>query len=89
MLPPAQPALIYWPYGESREFPVLGQGGRTACAGPVFHFREEFRKTGGVVLWRGKPNPELGIPAAHWAGASGEGAYIYCSPDTQFNPTGR
>src|SRR5439155_15823486 len=49
----------------------------------------EFRKTGGVVLWRGKPNPELGIPAAHWAGASGEGAYIYCSPDTQFNPTGR
>lgn len=46
-LPPAQPALIYWPYGESKEFPMLGGGGRTACAGPVFHFKPEFRKTGG------------------------------------------
>jgi cytochrome c len=46
-LPPAQPAFIYWPYGESKEFPALGQGGRTACAGPVFHFKPEFRNTGG------------------------------------------
>lgn len=46
-LPPAQPALIYWPYGRSKEFPELGEGGRTACAGPVFHFRPEFRNTGG------------------------------------------
>ena len=47
VLPPAQPALIYWPYGESKEFPMLGSGGRTACAGPVFHFKPEFEKTGG------------------------------------------
>jgi cytochrome c len=47
VLPPAQPAFIYWPYGESREFPMLGQGGRTACAGPVFHFKPEFKNTGG------------------------------------------
>lgn len=47
ILPPAQPAFIYWPYGESKEFPMLGSGGRTACAGPVFHFRPEFRKSGG------------------------------------------
>lgn len=47
VLPPAQPAFIYWPYGASTEFPMLGQGGRTACAGPVFHFRPEFRHTGG------------------------------------------
>ncbi|MCC6235832.1 MAG: PQQ-dependent sugar dehydrogenase, partial [Verrucomicrobiales bacterium] len=47
VLPPAQPALIYWPYGASKEFPVLGEGGRTACAGPVFRFRPEFRETGG------------------------------------------
>lgn len=46
-LPPAKPALIYWPYGRSKEFPELGEGGRTACAGPVFHFRPEFRNTGG------------------------------------------
>lgn len=47
VLPAAQPAFLYWPYGESKEFPALGQGGRTACAGPVFHFRPEFRQTGG------------------------------------------
>ena len=32
VLPPAQPAMIYWPYGQSAEFPELGEGGRTACA---------------------------------------------------------
>ena len=47
ILPPAQPAFIYWPYGDSKEFPMLGSGGRTACAGPVFHFKESFRATGG------------------------------------------
>ena len=47
ILPPAQPAFIYWPYGASKEFPMLGEGGRTACAGPVFHFKPEFRNTGG------------------------------------------
>ncbi|MFO0872324.1 MAG: PQQ-dependent sugar dehydrogenase, partial [Pirellulales bacterium] len=38
VLPPAQPALLYYPYGASEEFPELGQGGRTACAGPVYHY---------------------------------------------------
>lgn len=47
VLPPAQPALIYWPYGTSSEFPMLGSGGRTACAGPVFYFDPKFRETGG------------------------------------------
>ena len=47
VLPPAQPALIYWPYAESKEFPMLGSGGRTACAGPVFHFKPSFEKTSG------------------------------------------
>jgi len=47
ILPPAQPAFIYWPYADSPEFPMLGSGGRTACAGPVFHFRPEFEATDG------------------------------------------
>ena len=47
VLPPAQPAFIYWPYGESKEFPMLGGGGRTACAGPVFRYRPEFQASGG------------------------------------------
>lgn len=38
LLPVPQPAFIYYPGGESKEFPELGSGGRTACAGPVYHF---------------------------------------------------
>jgi cytochrome c len=37
-LPPAQPAWIYYPAGASEEFPELGSGGRTACAGPAYDF---------------------------------------------------
>jgi cytochrome c len=37
-LPPAQPALIYYPAAASKQFPELASGGRTACAGPVYHF---------------------------------------------------
>ncbi len=36
-LPPAQKAFIWYPYDESKEFPLLGKGGRTAMAGPVFY----------------------------------------------------
>jgi len=36
-LPPAQPALIWYPYGPSPDFPQLGAGGRCAMAGPVFY----------------------------------------------------
>lgn len=38
ILPPAEEAFIYYPYGYSEKFPELGEGGRTACAGPVYHF---------------------------------------------------
>ncbi len=38
-LPPAQPAFIWYPYGQSTKFPVVnGGGGRTAMAGPVYYF---------------------------------------------------
>lgn len=40
-LPPAQPAWIYYPYAQSKEFPIVGSGGRTACAGPVFHYNAD------------------------------------------------
>jgi glucose/arabinose dehydrogenase/type 1 glutamine amidotransferase len=36
-LPPAQPAFIWYPYGDSPDFPAVGKGGRTAMAGPVFY----------------------------------------------------
>lgn len=38
ILPPAREAFIYYPYAYSEKFPELGEGGRTACAGPVYHF---------------------------------------------------
>ena len=37
-LPPAQKAFIWYPYGESKEFPNVGNGGRNAMAGPIYHF---------------------------------------------------
>jgi cytochrome c len=46
-LPPAQPAFIYWPYENSPEFPMLATGGRTACAGPVFHHQSAFENSNG------------------------------------------
>ena len=37
-LPPAQPAVIYYPYDLSEEFPQVGYGGRNAMVGPTFHY---------------------------------------------------
>ncbi len=37
-LPPAKPAWISYPYSASTRFPLTGNGGRTACAGPFYHF---------------------------------------------------
>lgn len=41
-LPPAQEAFIWYPAAPSAEFPLLGSGGRSAMAGPVF-YRDDFR----------------------------------------------
>ncbi|MEM6770090.1 MAG: PQQ-dependent sugar dehydrogenase, partial [Bacteroidota bacterium] len=37
VLPPAQPAFIWYPYGPSEEFPQLGEGSRSAMAGPFYN----------------------------------------------------
>ncbi len=41
-LPAAQPAFIWYPYAESKEFPAVGTGGRSAMAGPVF-YQDQFQ----------------------------------------------
>ena len=41
-LPPANPALIYYPYAISEKFPQLGNGSRNAMAGPVY-YSDEFQ----------------------------------------------
>jgi cytochrome c len=38
ILPPPQPALIWYPYERSERFPLVGEGSRTAMAGPVYHY---------------------------------------------------
>ena len=37
ILPPAQPAFIWYPYAASPDFPQVGTGGRNAMAGPVYY----------------------------------------------------
>lgn len=41
VLPPAQPPMIWYPYGPSEDFPEMGAGGRTAMVGPVYHYDAE------------------------------------------------
>lgn len=36
-LPPVQPPFIWYPYGNSPDFPLVGNGGRSAMAGPVYY----------------------------------------------------
>lgn len=38
VLPPAQKPMIWYPYGESKEFPILGKGSRSAMSGPVYYY---------------------------------------------------
>ena len=40
-LPPARPAWIWYPYAPSIRFPLAASGGRTACAGPFYHYQAE------------------------------------------------
>ncbi len=41
-LPAAQKALIWYGYDESKEFPMVGAGGRSAMAGPVY-YQDQFK----------------------------------------------
>ncbi len=47
-LPPATKAMIWYPYGTSDEFPDLGNGGRCAVAGPVYHFNKNNHHKNGI-----------------------------------------
>ncbi len=41
-LPPVAPSFIYYPYGVSEEFPLVGTGARSATGGPVYR-QADFR----------------------------------------------
>lgn len=40
-LPPVNPAMIYYPYAASNEFPELGSGGRCAIGGDLYYYNEK------------------------------------------------
>lgn len=44
ILPPAQKPMIWYPYGESKEFPILGKGSRSAMSGPVYYY-DDFKNS--------------------------------------------
>ncbi|HXR83267.1 MAG TPA: ThuA domain-containing protein [Hanamia sp.] len=54
ILPPAQPAFIWYPYGASTDFPILGQGGRCAMAGPVYYAADYPKETRLPDYYNGK-----------------------------------
>jgi cytochrome c len=39
-LPPPQSAMIWYPYSQTEDFPLLGEGGRCAMGGPVYHYNK-------------------------------------------------
>lgn len=53
-LPPAQPAFIWYPYAQSPDFPILGTGGRTAMAGPVYYVDDYPEETRFPEYYNGK-----------------------------------
>ena len=53
-LPPAQSAFIWYPYGRNRDFPMLGEGGRNAMAGPTYYCDAYVEKTRFPAYYNGK-----------------------------------
>ena len=83
-LPPATPALIYWPYRKPREFTEMGEGGRTACAGPVYYSHAHVAETNGfpphfdrcLLFW------DWERPALKWARLDAESNLVAVEPFT-------
>lgn len=48
-LPPAQKALLWYPYGTSKEYPLMESGARSATGGPVFR-KANFKKSAAHVF---------------------------------------
>ena len=42
-LPPAEPAMIWYPQSQAIDFPLLGSGSNSAVGGPIFH-KADFKK---------------------------------------------
>ena len=66
-LPPATPAWVWYPYGKSAEFPMMGTGGRCAMGGPTYR-RAWLSERHGVLDERALPPSMDGITFMYeWA----------------------
>ncbi len=83
-LPSATPAMIYWPYRQPREFAEMGEGGRTACAGPVYYCGVHAAETNGfpqyfnrcLLFW------DWERPALKWARLDADSNLVAIEPFT-------
>ncbi len=83
-LPPAQPAMIWWPYRQPREFAEMGEGGRVACAGPVYYCGVNVEQTNGfpqyfsrcLLFW------DWERPALKWARLDADSNLVGIEPFT-------
>jgi cytochrome c len=53
-LPPPTPAMVYYPYNSTEAFPELGQGGRCAMGGPVYHYNASLTNPGRIPQYYDK-----------------------------------
>lgn len=61
VLPPTVSAMVYYPYAWYDTFPDLGQGGRCAIAGPVYHYNKDKHNKIGLPEYYDK-----GVFVADW-----------------------
>ena len=54
VLPPARTPMIWYPYGVSATWPMLGKGSRSAMAGPVYYEPNTPSKTAFPDYYEGK-----------------------------------
>ena len=50
-LPAPTKPMVWYPYGLSKEFPDLGEGGRAAMAGPFYHYNKSLAKKNSIPAY--------------------------------------
>ncbi len=53
-LPPARKAMLWYPYDRSTEFPELGDQGRCAMGGPIYHYNASSPSVSGLPAYYDK-----------------------------------
>jgi len=83
-LPPVSDPLVYYPHAKVGQFAQLHSGGRTSCGGPVFHFKPEFKNTGGFPKYYDKAalHFDWQRPSLNWVRLNEEGNFAALEPFT-------